>query len=97
MLYLLKCTENTCFASSWIQKWLANLHSLSDTECDNITIGRATPFPIPYLGLVYLWYHVNPLTIRTAIWRFGLITNRSIDRTIVLNFPYASYCPMRLS
>ena len=32
----------------------------------------------------------NPLTVRTAIWRFGLISNRGIDRTIVLNFPYAS-------
>ena len=40
---------------------------------------------------------INPLIARTAIWRFGLITNCGIDRTIVLNFPYASYCPMRLS
>ena len=41
--------------------------------------------------------NTSPLTVRTAIWRFGLITNHGIDRMIDLNFPYASYYPMRLS
>ena len=41
--------------------------------------------------------YVNPLTIRTAIWRFGLITNCGIDQTMSLNFHYASYCLIRLS
>ena len=29
--------------------------SPSDKECDNGIIGRAAPFPIPYLGLVYIY------------------------------------------
>ena len=45
------------------------------------------------------WFSVNPFNIITAIilWRFGLITNCGIYQTILLNVPYASYCPMRLS
>ena len=41
---------------------------------------------------VYL--HFETLTVRTAIWWFGLITNQGIDWTISLNFHYLSYCPV---
>ena len=42
-------------------------------------------------------YIVNPLTVRTAIWRFGLISSCSSNRTIILNFNCTFYHPMRLS
>ena len=48
-------------------------------------------------GCLFIVNDASPFTTRTAIWWFGLITNRSICQMMVLNFPYASYCPMHLS
>ena len=40
---------------------------LSDTECDNVTIGCAALFPILYLGLVcIIWY--NSCTVNFIIF-----------------------------
>ena len=63
---------------------------------------------ISWNNSVYIYLHVPfglhsapklfvPLTVRTAKWRFGLMTNCGIDRIMSLNFHYVSYCPMRLS
>ena len=40
---------------------------------------------------------INPLTVRTATWRFGLISSCGSNRTIILNFYCTFYHPMRLS
>ena len=45
---------------------------------------------------VNLWFNFSPLTVRTTIWWFGLITKSRIIRTIVLDLPYTSDCLMRL-
>ena len=40
---------------------------------------------------------INPLTVRTAIWRLGLISSCGSNRMIILNFYCKFYHPMRLS